>query len=89
MADFYTKPLQGAQFRKLRDIIMNIKDGVSCGVKKSVIDKSKISDKPSMMSCPQECVEKNVNKDLKGNAGLKRTYCEVCKDGKCSKVDKG
>ena len=82
IADFYTKPLQGAQFRKLRDIILNIKDGVSTNVKKPAVNKKKISDKTSVLSCPQECVEKYVSKKLKENMGLKRTYCDVCKNDK-------
>ena len=84
IADFYTKPLQGAQFRKLRDIILNIQDGVSKSSKMLLKEIKEVPDKPTTLSSPQECVEINVSKNLNENVGLKRTYCEVCRNGKNS-----
>ena len=55
VADYFTKPLQGALFRKLRAYIMNepVKDG-------STLDTSEE---------PQECVGKNSNNEGNEPAG--------------------
>jgi len=39
LADFFTKPLQGALFVRMRQIIMNWPSGTSTTVHRSVLDK--------------------------------------------------
>ena len=79
IADFFTKPLQGAQFRKLRNAILNIEDGTMSDLKKwkeqivTTVDAIK-------SHRPQECVGQNVNRKLNKNVGFKKSYCDVCKE---------
>ena len=80
IADFFTKPLQGAQFRKLRNAILNIKDGTLSDVG-NMKKEATVPVETATLCRPQECVGQNVNKELNKNVGLKKSYCGVCKEG--------
>ena len=71
VADFFTKPLQGALFKKFRDIIMNV-DGP--GNKEPDAD-------------PQECVEEEDPEDRgTDKQQVQRTYAEVAKSSEGGKL---
>ena len=87
LADFFTKPLQGKQFRIFRNAILNIQEPLSNLNGEAIAKESKPSKQhPNKVVVSQECVRqngiKNVSRDLSNSTHVKRTYCDVCKKGK-------
>ena len=87
LADFFTKPLQGKQFRLFHNAILNILEPVSNLSNKATAEVLIIlKQHPNKIVVLQECVRqngiKNVSNKLNSSKEPKRTYCGVCKLGK-------
>jgi hypothetical protein len=73
LADFFTKPLQGAPFKKLRDIIMGYKDI-------NVILDREDTIKERVGNTTNENVIESRDKTKKGNvAPIRRSYADVAR----------
>ena len=80
LADFYTKPLQGKQFRIMRDIILNVEEVLSAPFQ-SYLTPVKPASTMATDSSPQECVERKVIKVRHMGIYKFRTYSDVVMQG--------
>ena len=76
IADFFTKPLQGSLFRKMRDVVLGrvtVEEFMSqCPPSKERVGENVISEKPKRAKLVNDDVHRN-DKIMKKNRGRKRT----------------
>jgi len=88
LVDFFTKPLQGELFMRMRDKILNLPCSTSPAVHRSVLDLQNFSKKNNADTIDGQEGDREVISPMKGKRNDKTETAQVHKNDKSTKIVK-